>query len=178
MIGVYYSASWCGPCRKFTPQLVKFYNDMKKKGHKIEIIFISADRSAESFLEYYQEMPWLSVTWDNVPTVNQLTSKSYQVQGIPHLVILDADDLSVLTLSGRDEVQRDPYGLEFPWRPRTLSAFIPKFIKRSVKNSVAILFNRLQRILNGLLNMLSPRNVISTIFKFVKKFLSFIIIGN
>ena len=34
----YYSASWCGPCRSFTPKLVRFYN-RKKKANNFEIIF-------------------------------------------------------------------------------------------------------------------------------------------
>jgi nucleoredoxin len=27
-IGLYFSAHWCGPCRQFTPQLVKMYEKL------------------------------------------------------------------------------------------------------------------------------------------------------
>ncbi|MEM1222432.1 MAG: thioredoxin-like domain-containing protein, partial [Verrucomicrobiota bacterium] len=43
---VYYSASWCPPCRKFTPGLVNFYKK-KKQGNNFELIFVSSDRSAK-----------------------------------------------------------------------------------------------------------------------------------
>jgi hypothetical protein len=29
-IALYFSAGWCGPCHQFTPELVKFYNEMKQ----------------------------------------------------------------------------------------------------------------------------------------------------
>ena len=45
VIGLYFSADWCPPCRGFTPRLAKEYERMKGEGKKIEIVFISSDRS-------------------------------------------------------------------------------------------------------------------------------------
>ena len=53
----------CGPCRAFTPQLVKTYNQVKEAGNKFEIIFCSSDRETESFQEYYSSMPWLALPY-------------------------------------------------------------------------------------------------------------------
>ena len=46
------------------------------------------------------------------------------------MVFLDGEDASVYTLEGRDKVLRDPYGLEYPYKPRSLTALVPKPIKR------------------------------------------------
>src|SRR4051812_27138326 len=40
---IYYSASWCGPCRAFTPKLVQWYNEHKKNSPQFELIFVSSD---------------------------------------------------------------------------------------------------------------------------------------
>jgi thiol-disulfide isomerase/thioredoxin len=43
---IYFSAHWCGPCRRFTPNLIKTYNDLQKIPHaadKFEILFNSWD---------------------------------------------------------------------------------------------------------------------------------------
>ena len=48
-VAVYNSASWCGPCRVFTPELVKFY---KKNQKQMEIIFKSADRTEDAMIAY------------------------------------------------------------------------------------------------------------------------------
>lgn len=53
----------CGPCRTFTPQLVKTYNKVKEAGKKFEIIFCSSDRDEDSFKEYYSSMPWLALPY-------------------------------------------------------------------------------------------------------------------
>jgi len=60
--GIYFSAHWCPPCRGFTPELAKFYKQMKEKvGDKLEIVFVSSDRVEAEWKQYFAEMPWLSV---------------------------------------------------------------------------------------------------------------------
>ncbi len=66
VIGIYFSAHWCPPCRGFTPKLAKFYEDFKKtsNGDKFEVIFASSDSDQAAFDEYYGEMPWLALPYD------------------------------------------------------------------------------------------------------------------
>ena len=60
-IGLYFSASWCGPCRAFTPSLVKF-----REAHKsqFEVILVGADGSPKAQANYMKKykMPWLALT--------------------------------------------------------------------------------------------------------------------
>ena len=79
MIGVYFSASWCGPCRQFTPQLAQFYEAMNKKGKKFEIVWVSRDRSADEFVEYYDKMPWLAIPITYINKCAESLSSLYQV---------------------------------------------------------------------------------------------------
>ncbi len=140
VVGLYFSASWCGPCRQFTPQLAEFYQRVNKKGKKFEIIFVSQDNSAESFVSYYEKMPWLAVPIDTVAEIADSLSRQYRMKGIPHLVLLDGYDASVITLDGRGKVLSDKYGLEFPYRSRTLINAIPRPIKnllKSIQSSIA-----------------------------------------
>lgn len=67
VIGLYFSAHWCPPCRAFTPKLVEFYNGIKssEKGNSFEMVFISSDRDQESFSEYFKEMPWLALPFED-----------------------------------------------------------------------------------------------------------------
>lgn len=60
IILLYFSASWCPPCRKFTPILIDFYNNFCKSNN-IEIVFISSDQDIPSFNEYFKKMPWCSL---------------------------------------------------------------------------------------------------------------------
>ena len=63
VLGLYFSAHWCPPCRAFTPTLADWYNNFKKgpNGSKFDIVFVSSDRDDSAFDEYYGEMPWLAL---------------------------------------------------------------------------------------------------------------------
>ena len=161
IIGVYFSASWCGPCRAFTPILADFYKRMNAKGKKFEIIFVSKDRSAEEFGGYYSKMPWLAVPLNMIQQVNEKLGSRFQVKGIPHLVILDGEDASIITLDGRGKVSSDKYGLEFPWRPRSLLSIIPKPLRRMIERQVDAVKEKMVLVLRGVLQSLAPSNVVN-----------------
>jgi len=68
VLGLYFSAHWCPPCRDFTPVLVKFYNQFKKSAAAyclLDIVLISSDHDEESFLEYLKQMPWPAIPYDD-----------------------------------------------------------------------------------------------------------------
>jgi len=89
LIALYYSAHWCGPCRRFTPQLVDYYNRVSQAHPEFEIIFVSFDRSHFAWESYVQEtrMPWLAVDFDQIGALSDL--KKMGGDSIPSLLVLD-----------------------------------------------------------------------------------------
>ena len=59
---LYFSASWCPPCRAFTPVLKDFY---EKNKNVVEIVFLSSDQNEKEFEEYFAKMPWLAVAHEH-----------------------------------------------------------------------------------------------------------------
>jgi len=111
VVGLYFSAHWCGPCRGFTPQLAKLYNECKEKGKNFEIVFVSSDRNEEAFKEYFEEMPWCALSFKERTLKNNL-SELYEVQGIPTLVLLTGKG-ELITKDGRAAIGE---GVDaFPW---------------------------------------------------------------
>src|ERR1041385_1030115 len=90
-IAFYCGAAWCGPCHRFTPRLVNFYNEMKPRYPNFEIVFLSEDNSAAEMQNYMTEMsmPFPAVRWDAVRF-----SKAGRLcgAGIPCLVVIDQND--------------------------------------------------------------------------------------
>lgn len=160
VIALYYSASWCGPCRQFTPLLVEFYNHVKKKGKRFEVVWLSRDNTADEFFAYYQQMPWLAVPADKVQECLELTAQKYQLNGIPHLVLLDGFDASIITLDGRVKVVEDKYGLEFPWRRRTLLNLLPRPVRNAVKSKVEKAKTKVTHTIQGILQGLMPSTLL------------------
>lgn len=115
---IYFSAHWCPPCRGFTPQLVKFYNDLKTKRQDFEIVFVSSDKDDAGFNGYYSDMPWTALPFSERQLKSKLSSK-FGVNGIPCLVVLNKDG-SLISKNGRTCVSEDPTGEKFPWVPLPL----------------------------------------------------------
>jgi thiol-disulfide isomerase/thioredoxin len=113
VVGIYFSAHWCPPCRGFTPELAECHEALKDAGKKFEVVFLSSDHSEAEFKEYMAEMPWLAVPYSERDLKSDL-SAVFEVQGIPSLVLLKADG-TLITKDGREAVS---YGAEyFPWGP-------------------------------------------------------------
>jgi nucleoredoxin len=87
-VAFYYGAGWCGPCHKFTPDLVAFYNEMKPKYPDFEVVFVSRDNSSAEMDNYMAEMkmPWPALRYD---AVKWSTANKYSGPGIPCLVVVD-----------------------------------------------------------------------------------------
>jgi len=91
LIGLYFAGKWCPSCRKFTPQLVEFYNRIAASHPELEIIFVSSDRSPAAMEAYMNDsqMPWPAVAFDN--TADNEALRRYAGNGIPCLVLVGAD---------------------------------------------------------------------------------------
>lgn len=104
VICLYFSAHWCPPCKKFTPQLSSIYNKANLERKRLEVIFISNDRDEEEMLEYLETCPFLALPFSDKKRGDYLNRK-YQVTGIPLLVVLNKDG-SVASIDGRGDVTR------------------------------------------------------------------------
>ena len=89
-VAIYFSASWCGPCRGFTPKLVEFYKYVAKRDN-IEVVLVSSDKNERAMMNYMKadKMPWLAVPF-NAKEMMEL-KKQFSTGGIPQLVILDSE---------------------------------------------------------------------------------------
>jgi peroxiredoxin len=82
-------ASWCGPCRRENPNVVKMYNKYKEQG--FDVLGVSLDNQKQRWLSAIEQdgLEWHHVSdlkgWKNEVAV------SYGVRSIPHTVLLDRE---------------------------------------------------------------------------------------
>ena len=92
----YYSAGWCGPCRKTTPVLAEWYRKVKEAHPEFELIFVSNDKSDITCADYMRKnaMPWPAVRYADVhgPKINQFGGKS-----IPWLSVVSRAGVALTT---------------------------------------------------------------------------------
>ncbi|MFZ9718390.1 MAG: redoxin domain-containing protein [Chitinophagaceae bacterium] len=86
-------ASWCGPCRAESPNLVKAYQQYHAKG--FTIFSVSLDQNRKNWIKAIQEDGY---TWPQAGDMKgwgNAAARDYGVQGIPFNVLLDANGVVV-----------------------------------------------------------------------------------
>lgn len=86
-------ASWCGPCRGENPNVVAMYKELHPKG--LEILSVSLDNNKEAWLQAIEDD---KLTWNHVSDLKGWQCEAaqlYGVNGIPHLIVLDENNVIV-----------------------------------------------------------------------------------
>ncbi len=86
-------ASWCGPCRRENPNVVKLYNDYRDKG--FEILGVSLDESHDKWIGAIEAD---ELTWPHVSDLEGWggsAGKLYGINSIPATVLLDREGVIV-----------------------------------------------------------------------------------
>ncbi|XP_035464604.1 nucleoredoxin-like protein 2 [Scophthalmus maximus] len=107
VVGVYFSAGWCPPCRDFTPVLCDFYTELVEESDppaQFEIVFVSSDKSSDDMVEYYHDVhgDWLALAWTD--EYKHELKQRYKITAVPKLVIVKENG-DVITDKGRKQIR-------------------------------------------------------------------------
>jgi nucleoredoxin len=65
-----------------------FYDAVNASQKQVEVIYVSRDKNPDQFNEYYSEMPWIAVPFEDKARIAALGAR-YQIQQIPALILID-----------------------------------------------------------------------------------------
>lgn len=82
-------ASWCGPCRRENPNVVRLYNQYKDKN--FEIYGVSLDRDRDAWIKAIQDDGLTWVHGSDLKYWNSDVAVKYGVNGIPATYLLDTE---------------------------------------------------------------------------------------
>eukprot|EP00286_Rhodomonas_abbreviata_P020042 CAMPEP_0181296072 /NCGR_PEP_ID=MMETSP1101-20121128/4496_1 /TAXON_ID=46948 /ORGANISM="Rhodomonas abbreviata, Strain Caron Lab Isolate" /LENGTH=196 /DNA_ID=CAMNT_0023400887 /DNA_START=478 /DNA_END=1065 /DNA_ORIENTATION=+ len=114
VVGIFFCAHWCPPCKRFMPSLLEAYDSVRAAGKEFEVVMLPADRNETEFREHCSTLPWVTTSFKDRRLMMQLMGR-LGVGGFPSLVLLDASTGHVLSTEGRKAVTADPSAAAFPW---------------------------------------------------------------
>lgn len=90
-------ATWCGPCKKEIPEIVKVYNKYHSKG--LEILGISVDKSGMGAVKPFVEsakLPYRIL----LDQTGEIFSRKYKGMGVPYGFLINKDGIIVKSYYG------------------------------------------------------------------------------
>jgi thiol-disulfide isomerase/thioredoxin len=100
LVGLYFTAKWCAPCRSFSPKLVAFRNE---NAERFQFVMMSQDEdlaSQEAYMEHAKfNAP--AVRFDD-PFIAQC-ARQFQVGGIPTLIVFNTKG-EYITTYGQEQM--------------------------------------------------------------------------
>jgi peroxiredoxin len=86
-------ASWCGPCRKENPHVVKMFNKFKEKG--FDVLSVSIDTNKKAWLKAIEKD---ALTWTHVSDLKGWKCElieTYSVSGVPTTILIGPDGIII-----------------------------------------------------------------------------------
>lgn len=121
VIGLYFSAGWCGTCAMVTPIVRDAHASVSARegDNSFSVLYVSSDRSDVEYEEQLGTMNWAALARDDRRT--KILMSKFRVEALPTLVLVEVATGHILSSSGVGLLEDDPDGDGFPWRVRELS---------------------------------------------------------
>ena len=98
-------ASWCGPCRKENPHVVKLYEKYKDDG--FDVFSVSLDKDKKRWVSAIEKD---NLTWEahvsDLKGWSNTAAKQYQVSSIPFTVLIDKEGKIINTRLRGEQLER------------------------------------------------------------------------
>jgi len=91
-------ATWCPPCRKEVPSMVKVYNKLKEKG--LDIVAVSVDKRRDDVVKFVKEQ---EMNFTVLHDVDSKVAHQYRVFRYPETFIIDRNGVVRQHLTGAVE---------------------------------------------------------------------------
>lgn len=95
-------ASWCGPCRAESPNLVKAYEKYNGKG--FQIFSVSLDESKDKWLKAVNDDHYTWTQAGDMKGWNNVAARQFGVQGIPFNMLIDPNGVVIARNLRGDEL--------------------------------------------------------------------------
>jgi len=99
-------ASWCGPCRRENPNVVRAWNEYHDRG--FEVFSVSLDRDVSKWKRAIEQD---GLVWDDhisdLKGWSSIATELYGISSIPHAILIDQDGTVVATHLRGSQLERE-----------------------------------------------------------------------
>jgi len=119
VVGLYFGSSGTRACSVFAAALDRVIRALQKRGKRLEVVLVSADKDRRAFETYVNAMPpWLhSIPFESPCRLK--AKRGLALKAAPSLVLFDGRTGDIITTQGVAAIREDPTGGRFPWTPTT-----------------------------------------------------------